>query len=138
MPRTRAGKRYPYATTDARPHDHTFCGVAAAIARSAAAGAEDWGTPHPLVLPADATEDDARRIRRGIFTGRGCPRGVHGPLSVAVKWRTEDGGEVNGEPSRTAAGYVLVVRVWQRDAGKRELARRVRQGQELHYNVLRG
>lgn len=140
MPRTRAGRRYPYATTDARQHDHTYCPVVSAIAERVEQGAEDWGTPHPLPLPPDTTEDQARRIRRGVFLGRSCKRNTarYGGLSVSAKWRLDDGTEVNGSPVRSSDGYVLVVRVWSRAAGKQEMARRVSAGQPLHYNVLRG
>lgn len=140
MPRTAAGRRYPYATTAARQHDHTYCPVAARIAERAEAGEEDWGVPHTLTLPPDTTEDKARRIRRGIFLGRDCARNTarwKGGLSVSVMWQLEDGREVNGDPVRSAGGYVLIVRVWTRAAGKAKKARDVADGKPLDYNVLR-
>lgn len=137
MARKTAGYRYPHATTDARQHDHTWCPVIGKIADRVAAGTEPWGIPHPM--PPIAGEPDAARIRQGLFRGRSCRQvtSKHGQLSVSVMYRYADGTEGNKPDLGPGGRYVLVVRVWDRKTAKREMARRVKNGEQLHYNVLR-
>lgn len=136
MPRKTAGKRYPFATTDARPHDHSLCRVVGKIAERAARGDEPWGTVHRM--PPVPGEEQAADIRRRLFLGRDCKALArqHGELSVQVRYLGEDG-EAGNSPARRPEGYVLAVAVWPRDRGKAEIARRVNDGESLHYNVLR-
>jgi hypothetical protein len=134
--RKTAGARYPHASSTAREHDHQWCPVVGAVADQVKAGTEKWGTPHALP-PLPATEQ-AARIRQGLFRGRDCAqlKKKHGQLSVSVTYRGDDG-ELHNSPVTCGGKYVLVVRVWSRNAAKQEIARRVKDGEPLHYNVLR-
>lgn len=126
MPRTTPGYRYPHATTAAKPHNHQFCPVVSAIAQRVAAGGEEWGTVHRM--PAVADEQTAKDAKTGFYAARYCK---------AVR-------ELIGEPASIQAGYdadgetfTPWVRVWPRSVAKAEIARRVRDGEGLHYNVMR-
>lgn len=132
MARKTAGARYPHASSTARQHDHRYCPVIGAIAARVGAGAEEWGTAHPLAVPPGT---DPVTVRQGLFRGRDCAKlkSQHGALSVSVTYRADDGTESNRQVSST-----LVVRVWSRDIAKQEIARRVKDGEGLHYNVMRG
>ena len=136
MPRTRAGYRYPHASTDAREHDHRMCAVIDAIAQRAGSGAEEWGTAHHMPPLGSATE--AHRARNKLFNGRDCAKlaKAHGALSVSVMYLTPSGEYTN---TRTTAGdgYVLVVRVWPRATGQQEIVSRVGRGERLTYNAFR-
>jgi hypothetical protein len=136
MPRKTAGARYPHASSTARIHDHQWCPVIGTVAERVAAGAEQWGVPHPLpVLP---TEAQALRIRQGLFRGRDCAKlkAKHGQLSVSVMFQAPDG-TLSNTAVPAGGGYRLVVRVWDRKTAKREITRRVKDGEPLPYNVLR-
>lgn len=137
MARKTAGARYPHASSTARQHDHQWCPVVGAVAALAVSGREAWGTEH--ALPPLPSADQAARIRQGLFRGRDCAKlkQQHGALSVAVGYRAEDG-ELRNQPVTVDGNYVLVVRVWSRDIAKQEIARRVKDGEGLHYNVMRG
>lgn len=136
MPRTRAGYKYPYATTAARVHDHKMCRVIEIIAARVDDGAEPWGTVHRM--PPIGNEETARRARARLFGARNCPRLAtrHGQLSVSVMYARDDGTLTN---SREAGehGFVLAVRVFSRDVALGEIVRRVRAGQQLAYNTRR-
>lgn len=136
MPRKTAGYRFPHATTEAREHDHRMCQVIGAIAQRAADGAEEWGTAHHM--PPLGDEAEAHRARNRLFGGRGCSRlaKVHGALSVSVMYLTP-GGEYTNTRTATERGYVLVVRVWPRSTGRREIIARVERGERLTYNAFR-
>lgn len=136
MARKTAGARYPHASSTARQHDHRWCPVIGVIAERVADGAEDWGLEH--VMPPIGSETRAVEIRQGLFRGRDCAKlkKAHGELSVSVTYRAPDG-TLSQSPVVTYQGYVLVVRVWPRVAGKKEVARRVTDGEALHYNVMR-
>ncbi len=127
MARRPAGKRYPHITTDARPHDHRWCPVAAAIASRAQAGKEQWGTRHDF--PAVATRAEAEEIRHGLFRARDCKqlRAEGGPeISVHSGYDTMSDG--------TFAPYVMV---YLRSQAKAEIVRRVKAGEPLVYNPMR-
>lgn len=137
MARKTAGAKYPHASSTAREHDHQWCPVVGTVAERVTAGSEQWGTPHPLPpLPAD---ESAARIRQGLFRGRDCAKlkKQHGPLSVSVTYQKPDG-TLSNRPVLNGGKYVLVVRVWSRDIAKKEITRRVADGEGLHYNVLKG
>jgi hypothetical protein len=133
MPRKTAGYKYPHVSSTAREHDHRMCAVIDAIARRAASGAEPWGTPHHM--PPLGDESQAHRVRNRLFGGRSCPRlaRVHGTLSVSVMYAT-DAGEYTNARTATGKGFVLVVRVFTRDAGQQAITERVASGQQLAYN----
>lgn len=136
MARKTAGARYPHASSTAREHDHRWCPVVAAVAAQVKAGGEEWGQPHPL--PAVASDILAVQIRQGLFRGRDCAelKKKHGQLSVSVTFRGDDG-ELHNKLVTSGGKYVLVVRVWSRAIAKQEIARRVGDGEQLHYNVMR-
>ena len=125
MPRTRAGRRYPHVTTEARPHNHQFCPVVSAIAAAAAKGDEPWGTRHEWHV---TTEDAARSARTGFYAARYC-KAVRGQLGepASVQSQYEPDGET----------WKVWVRVWPRSAARAEIARRVKAGERLAYNVMR-
>jgi hypothetical protein len=120
LARKTPGKRYPYATTAARPHDHRFCPVVKAIAAEAKAGREAWGTLHPM--PPVPTRELAEQARRGLFAAR-----KHGHSVRAEILDYDD----------AAGGYVVTVQVWTRAAAKQYIANQVATGQPLAYNVMR-
>jgi hypothetical protein len=134
MARTRAGYKYPHATTDARPHDHRMCRVIEVIAGRATAGAEAWGTIHHM--PPIGDEQAASRARARLFNARNCPRLAikYGQLSVSVHY-TADDGTTSNERVAGEHGYVLAVRVYPRAMARSEIVRRVRAGQPLAYNA---
>lgn len=128
MARTRAGKRYPHVTTDARPHNHSFCPVVRVISSRAMLGAEPWGTRHDMATVQSETM--ARKVKQGFYAARYCPeltKHVGEPISVQSDF------ERIGDTE-----YQVWVRVWPRSVAKAEIARRVKSGEELAYNVLRG
>lgn len=137
MPRKTAGARYPHASSTARQHDHRWCPVVGIVAERVTAGKEDWGLEH--ALPPIGSETRAAEIRQGLFRGRDCAKlkKAHGELSVSVTYRMPDG-TLSNSPVATERGYVLVVRVWSRTIAKKEITRRVSDGEALHYNVMRG
>ncbi|HEX4788776.1 MAG TPA: hypothetical protein VH372_09970 [Actinospica sp.] len=136
MARKTAGAKYPHASSTARQHDHRWCPVVGAVAEQVKAGNEEWGTPHPL--PPVASDLLAVQIRQGLFRGRDCAqlKKKHGTLSVAVGYQRADG-TLSNKLVTSGGKYILVVRVWSRDIAKQEIARRVGDGEQLHYNVLR-
>lgn len=137
MPRTRAGARFPHATTQAREHDHALCKVVEAIAARAAAGQEPWGTVHPMPPVADAAQ--VHQVRNRLFGGRVCRQlsTRFGELSVSVRYQQPDGSWENKRTPVNGA-YVLGVAVYLRDAARSEITGRVRRGEPLAYNPLRG
>jgi hypothetical protein len=122
-----AGRKYPHATTDAREHDHQYCPVAGAIAKRAIGKREQWGTRHDF--PAVATEDEAKEIKAGMFRARNCQvlRGEGLPeISVQADY------------DQLADGtFRPWLRVFLRSQAKAEIARRVKAGESLVYNVMR-
>lgn len=125
MPRQTAGKRYPHATTDARPHNHQFCPVVSAIADSVKNGAEPWGTSHSWHV---TTEDAAKTAKSGFYAARYCRQlaaQVGEPVSVQSEITTD------GET------FMVWVRIWPRSVARAEIARRVKDGERLAYNVMR-
>jgi hypothetical protein len=136
MARKTAGAKYPHASSTARPHDHRWCPVVGAVVEQVKAGGEQWGQPHPL--PPVASDILAVQIRQGLFRGRDCSdlKKKHGSLSVSVTYQGDDG-ELHNKPVTSGGKYVLVVRVWDRKTAKQEIARRVGDGEQLHYNVMR-
>ncbi len=126
MPRSGAGHRYPFATTAAREHNHRFCPTVAAIARNAQAGNETWGTRHEWHV---TSEDDAKAAKAGFYAARYC-RQIRDELGEAAS--VQSGYEPAGET------FVTWVRVWPRSVAKAEIARRVKDGEPLAYNVLKG
>lgn len=135
-----AGARYPHATTrqagpaggtitTPKEADHRFCPVLAAVAGEVAAGREPWGTPH--VLPPVATEDEAADAVAGLYRARnhtGRKRGAchDQALSVRATWAHAGRGK-----------YVVTLQVWDRATARAEIVRRVRDGEQLAYNVRR-
>lgn len=139
MPRNTYGRRYPHATTEARKHNCVMCHIVGMIAERAASGAEEWGTPHQMPALASHTEHEAEQIRDQLFLGRSCRKNKKhaGALSVSVTYLTPDGQLVNSPPARRDEGYVLVVRVWTRDAAYAEMSRRADAGVPFAYNPLK-
>lgn len=126
MPRVTAGRRYPHATTDARPHNHRFCPVIGKIADSVRAGAEEWGTPHEWPVPSETIADE---VKRAFYAARYCAqlgRRFGEMMSIQAGYRPREGG-----------GYYVWVRVWPRSIARKEMARRVKAGEPLAYNVMR-
>jgi hypothetical protein len=125
MPRTTAGRGYPHATTQAREHDHRVCAIVEKIADRVTAGAEQWGVIHPMPpVPDEAT---ARKMRSRFFTAKFCKilgRKYGELMSVRCEYQ------------QAANGWVLTVQVWPRSVARAEITRRVRDGEELHYNPL--
>lgn len=128
MARQRAGRRYPYVTTDAKPHNHRMCPVVQAIVKRAAAGAEPWGTQWPM--PAVPSETVAKEIKSAFYAARYC-RAIATIFGEPVS--------VQSDFERVADNdYRVWVRVWPRSVAQQEIARRVKDNEPLHYNVLRG
>lgn len=127
MARKQAGRRYPYVTTDARPHNHRMCPVARVIGDRAAAGAEPWGTRHDM--PPVPSETIAREVKQAFYSARYCrelTKHFGEPLSVQSDFeRVADN------------DYRVWVRIWPRSVARAEIARRVKSGEPLAYNVLR-
>lgn len=149
MPRKGAGRRYPFATTDARPHDHTMCPVTGTIATAARAGDEPWGTEHPMpLMPVD--EETIERIRHQLFAAQRCRKLAleHGDLSVSIRYRravtkcsssctADDPCHLQDKPPvRLEGGYQLVVRVWPKGQGRQKITRDAEAGKPLPYNVM--
>lgn len=126
MPRSGTGRRYPYATTAARQHNHQFCPTVAAIARNAQAGAEEWGKRHEWHV---TSEDNAQAAKAGFYAARNCKE-IKGQIGEPAS--VQSGYEPDGET------FVTWVRVWPRSVAKAEIARRVQAGEPLSYNVLKG
>ncbi len=125
MPRKTAGKRYPHATTDAREHNHQFCPVVSAIASSVSDGAEPWGTRHEWHV---TTEDAAKKAKAGFYAARYCKaitRQLGEPVSIQSNYQPD------GET------WTVWVRAWPRSVARAEIARRVKDGERLAYNVMR-
>src|SRR6266700_6055308 len=123
-----AGARYPHATTDVRDADHRFCPVLDAVRRRVEAGKETWGVPHPM--PPVPDEAAARDAVAGLYRARnhtGLKRGPCGPRPLSVRATCAPGSD----------GWIVTVQVWDRATAKREIARRVHDGETLAYNVLR-
>lgn len=125
MARKQAGRRYPHATTDAKPHNHRMCPVVGEIIAAAVQGAEPWGTRHEWTV---RTEDIARDAKTGFYATRYC-RQLRALLGepVSVQSDCEPAGE----------HWKVWVRVWPRSVAKAEIARRVESGEKLAYNVMR-
>lgn len=128
MARKTAGAKYPYASTDARQHDHRFCGVVATLAELAKSGAEPWGTVH--AMPAASTWDQAEDAKRGLYRAR-----KHG-FSVRAIVRGP-GQELAGGAVVADGQYVVEVQVFTRAQAKQHIAAKVQAGQPLAYNVMR-
>jgi hypothetical protein len=126
VPRQTAGRNFAHVTTQAKPHNHQMCPVVAAIARTAAAGGEAWGTRHEWTV---RTGDIARDTMRGFYAAKRCR-----------EIRAEFGEDMSVQSSVEESGqaWKVWVRVWPRSVARAEIARRVRDGEQLHYNVLRG
>lgn len=136
-----AGARYPHATTrqpgpaggtitTPKEADHRFCPVLAAVAAEVDAGREPWGTPH--VLPSVATEAEARDAEAGLYRARNHTGRKRGPchdkaLSVRATC-APDGGR---------GRWIVTLQVWDRATARAEIVRRVRDGEQLAYNVRR-
>ena len=125
MANKRAGAKYPHATTDRRPHNHQMCPVVTKIAEAAEAGTEQWGTRHEWPV---RSEDLARKAKQGFYAARYC-RDVTRLLGEPVSVQAD--AEQDGDTWR------VWVRVWPRSVARREIARRVRAGERLAYNVMR-
>lgn len=132
MARRPAGAKFPHVTTAARPHDHRWCPVVAAIARRALAGREQWGTRHPLPARPDLSNDagdGALDIKRGLYRARACGQlRAEGLPELSVQ------ADYDHLPDGT---YQPWVRVWTRGLAKKEIIRRVGNGEPLPYNVER-
>lgn len=103
-----------------------MCPVVQAIADRATAGTEEWGTQH--AMPPVGSETLARQIKTGFFAARYCrqlTKRYGEPLSIS-----SDGYEGAG------GTWVVWVRVWPRSVAKKEIARRVKAGEPLAYNVM--
>lgn len=136
-----AGARYPHAVTreagpggglitTPKPADHRFCPVLAAVAAEVGAGREPWGTPH--VLPPVATEAEARDAVAGLYRARnhtGRKRAACSPAALSVKATCAPGGG--------RGKWVVTLQVWDRATARAEIVRRVRDGEQLAYNVRR-
>lgn len=128
MARQRPGKKYPHITTDARPHDHSMCPVVQAAADRVVAGADQWGERHPL--PPVPSASIAAKLKGSFYAARYCRK-------LADRY---------GEPLSVQAGfdraaddaYVVWFRVWPRTVARAEIVRRVKSGEPLHYNVVKG
>lgn len=127
MARKIAGRRYPFASTDARQHDHRFCPVVAKLAKLAGEGAEAWGTVHAYPVSSAAQADDAKR---GIYRAR---KHGYSPRAVVVG----PGGQLASGAIVPEGSWVVEVQVFTRAAAKSYIAGQVQQGRPLAYNVLR-
>lgn len=125
MPRKTAGRKYPHVTTDAKPHNHQMCPVLEAIVAKVQAGDEDWGHVHEWHV---ATEADAKAIRTGFYAARYC-RAITKALGEPVSIRA------NIEPAEDT--WRITLQAWPRSVAKLEIARRVRNGEQLAYNVMK-
>lgn len=136
MPRKTAGHRFPHATTEARPHDHTMCKIIDMIAERAGSGDEEWGTVHRMPPLPDAAQ--AHAVRNKLFNARKCRTlaRIHGTLSVSVRYAT-DTGELTNTRTVTAKGYVLAVAVYPRAQARQNIITRVNSGERLSYNAYR-
>jgi hypothetical protein len=128
LARTRAGKRYPHITTDAKPHNHKMCGVVRVIGDQAAAGLEPWGTRHDM--PPVPSETVAREVKNAFYAARYC-RQLAARFGEPVSIQSDF--DRLGDTS-----YVTWFRVWPRSIAQKEIARRVKAKEPLHYNVLKG
>jgi hypothetical protein len=127
-----AGARYPHVTTQAKPHDHRWCPVAGAIARRAVDGKEQWGVRHDLPAVADETNSTgtgARDIKNGLYRARSCRQLLTEGLPAI---------SIQADYDRLADGtFRPWIRVFSREQAKAEIVRRVKEGEPLHYNVMR-
>lgn len=137
MPRQTAGHRYPHISSTARVHDHRFCRVVQQILQRIESGAEPWGSPHPM--PALPGEQEAHEIRNKIFGAKNCGQLAddHGEISISVMYDPGDGKPLTNKRVAGPGGYVLVVRVFTREAGRRTIVNRVRAGEPLAFNPYR-
>jgi hypothetical protein len=139
VPRKTAGRKYPHVTTDAKPHNHQFCPVVSKIVELAAAGDEEWGTIHEWHVTA---ETDAKNARTGFYAARYC-RSITArlgePVSVQANYEPDDPMWKAGKGKSAAlpTTWRVWVRVWPRSVAKKEIARRVKAGEQLAYNVTR-
>lgn len=127
MPRTTAGRKYPYVTTDARQHNHRMCPVVQVIADRVTAGAEEWGVLHPM--PPVPSETIAREIRAAFYAAKYCRQ-----LAARYGDKISVKSEFDQQPDGT---YTVWVKVWTRTIARQEIARRVAAGEPLAYNVTR-
>lgn len=130
MPNRRPGARYPYATTDAREPDHSYCPVLETVRRRVEAGAESWWQLHRM--PPVADEQTARDAKAGLYRARNHTskrRGSCGPVPLSI--------QADYEPLEDGT-FSVWFRVTTRALAKAEIARRVNRGQSLAYNVMRG
>jgi len=115
-----------------------MCRVVEVILKRVAEGTEPWGTPHPM--PALADEMAAHRTRNRLFGARNCGQlaKLHGAISVSVTYLKPDAVTLTNTRTPGPGGYTLVVRVYDRDTGRRAIINRVRNGDALAYNPLKG
>jgi hypothetical protein len=126
--RTRPGRRYPHVTTDAKPHEHMMCPVVRKIGDQAAAELEPWGTRHDM--PPVPSETIARKVKGAFYSARYCRElGKHFGEPVSIQSDFDRLGDTS---------YVVWFRVWPRSVAQKEIARRVKNKEPLHYNVLKG
>lgn len=124
-----AGARYPFATTDVRDADHRFCPVLDAVRHRVASGREQWGVRHDM--PERLTEAEAQEAKRGLYRARnhtGLKRDACGPTALSVR------ADYDANPDGT---FSVWFQVWSRREAKREITRRVANGEQLAYNPLR-
>lgn len=127
MGRRPAGHRYPHATTAAKDADHSRCPVLAAVAQLVAEGREPWGTVHEHTV---ATEAEAIEWKNALYKARnhtGRKRGACYPRALSVRATIAPAGKK----------WRVTLQVWDRQAGKAEIVRRVQAGEKLAYNVRR-
>lgn len=128
MARKTAGRKYPYATTAARPHDHVYCPAVQAFVARAKAGLDAWGQVH--ALPAVGTLEQAERAKAGLYRAR-----KHG---YSIRARViGPGGQLASGAAVADGQYVVELQVWTRAAAREYIAGEVQAGRPLAYNVLR-
>ena len=136
MPRAAAGRGYPHISSTARIHDHRFCTVIEKIIDAALSGAKPWGTPYPM--PPLTDEQQAHATRNKLFGAKNCRQleAKHGAKhSISVMYAKPDGTLTNTRvPGQ--GGYVLVIRAWPLDTGRRAIVNRVANGEPLAYNPM--
>jgi hypothetical protein len=101
--------------------------VVGVVARRAADGLEQWGVRHDFPpVPDEATAVD---IKRGFYRARNCRELRAGGLPVLSVQA--------GYDTRPDGSRVPWLRVFRRQDAKREITRRVADGERLAYNTLR-
>lgn len=129
MSKRPAGYRYPHVTTEAKESDHRFCPVLEAVRQRVADGREPWGYPH--VMPPVKSLAEAQDAKNGLYRARNHTsrkRGRCGDQALSVRADYHDNGD---------GTYTITFQVWDRATAKQEIIRRVRDGEQLAYNVRR-